>query len=108
MNYERADLELVIDHHQAAAVESGHPPRNVVAWRRACEREMLANEVAMPSYITKAANGLRAKAAGKRITYCREVRGTHGFSHIYDPKGTDPTPAWWNLDAAKAEHDRRP
>lgn len=105
MNYDPGHLETVIDYHQAQAVESGHPPRNVRAWRGACRREMLDNEQAMPGYIERAANGLRARADGKRLTYCKEVRGDYAISHVWSPTGTDPPPSWWNRDAAKREHD---
>lgn len=44
---------------------------------------------------------------GKRITMCREVRGTHGISHEYHPLGTDARPEWWNMDEARALAERR-
>lgn len=101
MTHEPADLELVIDYHVAQSVESGHPPRNLDAWRNACRRDMLANEHAYPGYIERAAAGLRAKAQGKKLTRCREARGTHAVSHEWHPDGTDTPPAWWNPEAAK-------
>ena len=105
MTHEPEDLELVIDHHQSQSIESGYPPRNVGAWRAACRKDMLANEAQHPGYIERAAAGLRARAEGKRLTYCSESRGTHAISYVYDPRGTTEPPAWWNRDAAKAEHD---
>lgn len=92
MSHDPADLELVIDHHQAESIASGHPPRNVDAWRNACRKDMLDNERSYPGYITRAAAGLRARAQGLRATGWREVRGTHGIDYIPDPNGTDRPP----------------
>lgn len=105
MTHEPEDLEHLIDHHQAQSIESGYPPRNLAAWRAACRKDMLANEAQHPGYIERAAAGLRAKAQGKRLTYCSESRGTHAISYIYDPRGTTEPPAWWNRDEAKREYD---
>ena len=109
MTYEPEDLELVVDHHQREAVESGHPPLHLAAWRKACKRSVLENEALMPGFVERAAAGLRAKAQGKRLTYCSETRGTHAISYVYDPRGTTEPPAWWTRDEAKrewAEHQK--
>lgn len=92
MSHEPADLELLIDHHQAEAAASGHPPRSIAAWRAAAEREQLANEQAHPGFIARAAAGLRARTQGLRATGWREVRGTHGIDYVADPNGTDRPP----------------
>jgi hypothetical protein len=107
MSYEPADLELVVDYHQAQAEAAGHPPRSIAAWRDAAAREQIENERLRPGFIPRAAAGLRARAEGRRITGCREIRGTHGMSHDYDPNGTDTPPAWWSRDQAKREYDER-
>lgn len=101
MTYQQDDLQSVIDYHQQEAEEHGRPPHNVQAWRAACAREVLENERKYPGHIRRAALGIRARADGKRLTYCREVRGTHGVDYIYADDGTDEPPAWWNRDAAK-------
>jgi hypothetical protein len=108
MTHEPEDLELVIDHHQAQSIESGYPPRNLTAWRAACRKDMLTNEALHPGYIERAAAGLRARAQGKRLTYCAESRGTHAISYVWSATGTCEPPPWWNRDAAKAEHDAQP
>lgn len=92
MTHEPEDLELLIDHHLDANMNAGHPPRNLAPWRAACRKDMLANELIHPGYIQRAANGIRARAQGQRLTGWREVRGTHGLTHIPDPKGTDRPP----------------
>lgn len=107
MTYDPADLELVVDYHQAQAEAAGHPPRSLTAWRDAARREQLDNEHAHPGFIARSAAGLRARAEGKKLTCCREERGTHGVTHIYDPNGTDTPPAWWSRDQAKREYDQR-
>lgn len=92
MEYEPQDLEFLVDHHQEQAENSGHPPLNVAAWRKACRNGMLANERTHAGHITRAANGLRARSNGQRLTGWRETRGTHGIDYIADPKGTDKPP----------------
>lgn len=92
MNYEPDDLEFVIDHHLEASIASGHPPRNLEAWRNACRKDMLANETTHRGYIERAAGGLRARADGRRLTGWREVRGTHGIDYVADKAGTDRPP----------------
>ena len=53
-----------------------------------------------PRFLERAAARLRAEATGRRLTYCRLVRGSHGGAYVYDPEGTDEPPAWWSLEAA--------
>ncbi len=53
-----------------------------------------------PRFLERAAARLRAEAAGRRLTFCRLVRGSHGGAYVYDPEGTDEPPAWWSLEAA--------
>lgn len=105
MTYDPEDLELVVDHHELQSIESGHPPRHLGAWRAACRKEILANEALREGFIERAAAGLRARAAGRKLTYCKHVRGSHAVHHVYDPTGTDQPPAWWNRDEAKREYD---
>lgn len=92
MTYDPADLEVVIDHHQAEAEATGHPPLSVTAWRRACSIKLRQNEHNFPGHITRAAAGIRARTQGLRATGWREVRGTHGIDYIADPNGTDRPP----------------
>lgn len=91
-DYTSDDLDFLILHHLEQAIAAGHPPRGVAAWRSDCRQDMLANERAHPGYITSAANGIRAKATGRRLTGWRETRGTHGIDYLPDPKGTDRPP----------------
>lgn len=107
MTYDPEDLELVVDHHELQSIESGHPPRHLGAWRAACRKEILENERLREGFVERAAAGLRARAAGTRITCCSEARGTHSMSYVYDPKGTAQPPSWWNRDEAKREYDQR-
>jgi hypothetical protein len=104
--YEPEDLERVIDYHQAQAEEIGRPPHNLGAWRAACKREVLENERKWPGHIRRSSLGIQAHSEGKRLTYCKLVRGTHGLDYIYDPEGTDDPPAWWNRDAAKLAEEK--
>ena len=53
-----------------------------------------------PRFLERAAARLRAESAGRRLTFCRLVRGSHGGAYVYDPEGTDEPPAWWSLEAA--------
>ena len=53
-----------------------------------------------PRFLERAAARLRAEATGRRLTYCRLVRGSHGGAYVYDAEGTDEPPAWWNLEVA--------
>lgn len=110
MNHDPTDLEFLIDHHQAQAEDSGNPPLHVGAWRNACRQKMLDNERQSTGHISRAANGLRARANGKKITHCRETRGSQGVDHVYDPGGTDPTPPWWSHDVMRHQYEnaRRP
>ena len=57
-------------------------------------------ERAEPRFLERAAARLRAETAGRRLTFCRLVRGSHGGAYVYDPEGTDEPPAWWSLEAA--------
>ena len=61
----------------------------------------------MPGFIERSLLAMTAKKAGKRITYCKEVRGSHAMSYVYDDRGTDEPPSWWNRDAAKADEQQR-
>ncbi len=101
------DLEELIQHHLAYEIDRGTTIRNVTAWTTATRQQLLDNERQFPGYIQRSINALHAKRDGKRITYCREERGTHGVSYVYDPAGTDEPAAWWNRDAAKHEEERR-
>lgn len=92
MTYDPEDLELVVDHHELQSIESGHPPRHLGAWRAACRKEILANEALREGFVERAAAGLRARAAGRKLTGWREVRGSHGISVVEDPNGTDRPP----------------
>jgi hypothetical protein len=53
-----------------------------------------------PRFLERAAARLRAESSGRRLTFCRLVRGSHGGAYVYDPQGTDEPPAWWSLEAA--------
>ena len=53
-----------------------------------------------PHFVARAAARLRAEAAGRRLTFCRLARGSHGGTYVYDPEGTDEPPAWWSLATA--------
>jgi hypothetical protein len=86
------DLEYLINHHQEEAIASGHPPLHLTPWRNACKRSILENERLYPGYVARAAAGLRARTNGQRLTGWREVRGTHGITHVPDPQGTDKPP----------------
>jgi hypothetical protein len=92
LEYEPEDLEFVIDHQLDENMNAGYPPRNLAAWRASCRKDMLTNERIRPGYITRAANGLRARANGHRLTGWREVRGTHGIDYVHDRAGTDRPP----------------
>lgn len=101
------DLELLIDHRMQEAIDAGHPPKSVAAWKRAARQTELQNERDMPGFIARAARALRVNPDGKRITYWRETRGTHGLDYVYDPTGTDTAPAGYDLGLAKADYDER-
>lgn len=92
MTYTTDDLDLILTSELERSISDGYPPRNVSAWRDACRRDMLDNEKVYPGYIAKAANGIRARREGRRITGWRETRGTHGIDYTPDPKGTDRPP----------------
>lgn len=92
MSHDPDDLEFLVDHHQEQAEQSGHPPLNIDAWRKACRQKMLDNERSSPGHITRAACGLRARADGRRLTGWCEVRGTHGIDYVADKAGTDKPP----------------
>ena len=52
---------------------SARPPRQVAT--RATRRDLGRNT---PQYVERVVHGIRARAEGKRLTFCRESRGTHG------------------------------
>jgi hypothetical protein len=81
------------------AYQDGEPPFNDAAWLRGAREELERRN--SPEKIARKVEGIRARMAGKSLTCCREVRGTHACSYIYDPAGTDPPPSWWSLDEAK-------
>ena len=94
---DQADLELVVQHRLDQALDAGHPPSNVQAWKRAAAKTELDNERTSPGYIARAAAGLRARTRGQRITGWREVRGSHGMDWVPDPNGTATPPPGYRL-----------
>ena len=102
-----ADLAALIDYRLREVIESGHPPVDVAAWRRAAERRELANERDWPGFIARAAAGVRIRADGRRVTGWREVRGSNGMDWVYDPTGADRAPDGYSIERAKAEYDER-
>lgn len=107
MNPEPAPIDQLIQHHLEHEIDRGTVIRNLGAWRAHARKQLEADEASMPGYIERSLAAITAKKQGRKITYCREVRGTHQVTHIYDPAGTDAAPSWWNRDAAKAEHEQR-
>lgn len=107
--YHDDDLERLIQHRMDEAIDAGHPPKNVPAWKAAARRTELENERDTPGFIARAAGALRVSEDGKRITYWTETRGTHGIDWIYSPTGTDhpPRDQGYSLDIAKADYDAR-
>jgi hypothetical protein len=87
------------------AYEGGDPPFNDEKWLEGCCRTLQQQN--SPAQIRSKVLGVRAAAAGKRITQCREVRGTHGMDYIWDPEGTDQPPEWWNREIAKQAEETR-
>lgn len=100
-------IDTLIQHHLEHEIDRGTVIRNLGAWRASTRKQLLADEALMPGYIERSLYAIQVRKDGKRITYCSESRGTHAISYVYDPKGTTEPPAWWNRDAAKAEHEQR-
>lgn len=98
-------LDQLIDHHLEHEIDRGTVIRNLGAWRNATRQQLLADEATWPGYIERSLRAIQAKRDGRRITRCREARGTHGMSYVYDPDGTAEPPSWWNRDAAKIEEN---
>lgn len=93
MTLAQEDLDFLVEHEIATAVNDGFPPRNLDAWIKAVRRKHLEQEESRPGWIASVANGLRARENGQRVTGWREVRGTHGVSYDPDPAGT-ARPPW--------------
>jgi hypothetical protein len=102
-----AEIQQLIDYHLEASIDEGYAIRSIAGWRRERRTLLLENERLMPGFVERSVHAITAKKNGRRITYCREERGSHAMSYVYDPKGTDEPPAWWNRDAAKADEDQR-
>lgn len=86
------DLDLIVEHALAQALDGGYPPRHLDAWMKAVRADLQRVEQDRPGHIERTARGLRARATGVRVTGWREVRGTHGISYDRDPAGTDKPP----------------
>lgn len=86
------DVDLIVEHALAAAIDGGYPPRHLDAWVAAVRADVLRVEADRPGHSQKVAAGLRARQKGMRVTGWREVRGTHSVTHIRDPEGTDRPP----------------
>lgn len=71
-------------------VRQGFAPHHPRAWLRTTQADLAKR--CSPEYVERAVAGLRARAAGRRITGWREVRGTHAISHVEDAFGTDRPP----------------
>lgn len=96
------DITKLIDRELREAVKAGQHVRHIAGWRRECRERILANESSLPGFVWNSARAIDAQAKGRRVTYCRETRGSHGVSHVYDPAGTDPPPSGWSLDLARS------
>lgn len=107
MTFSEADLHTLVELHLEAEIDNGYPIKSINGWKRARRDQLLENERLMPGFIERSCHAMTAKKDGKRVTRCKEVRGSHGTTYIYDLRGTDEPPAWWNEDAAKAEEERR-
>ncbi len=88
--HDPALLQEWAEHILDDQIASGRGPIHPKPWLEATKRGLARNS---PDYVQRVVNGLRARADGRRITGWRETRGTHGFSWIPDPQGTD-TPPW--------------
>jgi hypothetical protein len=95
------DIDYLIDKALQTEIDAGRLIHNVEGWRAKYRQMVLDNERAMPGYTERTVAAQRAKDAGKRLTRCRMVRGTHGLDYVYDPHGTDEPPKWWSADVAK-------
>jgi hypothetical protein len=100
-------IDELIQHHLEHEIDRGTVIRNLGAWRASTRKQLLTDEATMPGYIERSLYAIQVRKDGKRITYCSESRGTHATSYVYDPKGTCEPPAWWNRDAARAQHEQR-
>ena len=95
---------LVDEQVRRVLLDEGSPINNVKAFRAHWRREIAEQVRDVPGFLDAARRRL---AGGPRVTRCREVRGTHGIDHVWDPQGTDPAPPWWNEGEARAIAQRR-
>lgn len=98
------DLDIICEHRYTQAILAGKPPTNKSAWTSRVRRDLVDsfNE----HEIERMAAGLRAAARGKKLTYCREARGSHSTMHVFDPNGTDQPPPGWSISEARRLAER--
>ena len=92
VSQEDEDLDLIVEHALAGALDGGYPPRHLDAWLATVRADLRRIEERRPGHIHRTAAGLRARQNGTRVTGWRENRGTHGISYDPDPEGTDRPP----------------
>ena len=90
-------VERLVDEQVRKMLNNGHPIRNLDAFKADWRGRIVQHAHEDIHFLERA----RIRLDGGKITQCREVRGTHGITHIYDPAGTDTPPPWWNRDEAK-------
>jgi hypothetical protein len=104
----RRVVRALVEEQRSARLARGVPVLDEAALAADVEAAVARAERTDPQFLARAAARLRAEAAGRRLTFCRLARGTHGGTYVYDPHGTDEPPEWWSLTTAVRIARRRP
>lgn len=103
----KAELDAAIERlvqHQYDAYAKDNYVEDEAALKKKIRNRMYALEHEYPGWVSR---NMVQVDAGRRLTGCREVRGTHAIDYVWDPEGTDTPPEWWNRDEARAIAERR-
>jgi hypothetical protein len=104
----RRVVRALVEEERRRRLERGVPVLDEGALAGEVEAAVVRAERTDPRFIDRAAARLRAEARGRRVTFCRFARGTHGGTYVYDPEGTDEPPDWWSVAVAARIARRRP
>jgi hypothetical protein len=96
----RRVIQALVEEERRKRIDRGVPVLDEAGLGAEVEAAVARAERTDPHFVARASARLRAEAAGRRLTFCRLARGSHGGTYVYDPEGTDEPPAWWSLATA--------
>jgi hypothetical protein len=96
----RRVLGALVEEERRKRLARGVPVLDEAGLTAEIEAAVARAERTDPHFLARAAARLRAEASGRRLTFCRLARGSHGGTYVYDPEGTDQPPEWWSLATA--------